>query len=273
MLPSWVPDYSQEVGHVATVPHFRQQVLLYDACGGRRASVTHIEENILILEGCLIGTVREGAMRMMSLLLQFQAPKWDVFLDWLAFADERLPNGTTEWRDDFWRTLCGDCIAGENTGIDVKGWPSNDFRRLSNDDEPSFDVWCKFNLLDKLRVHEPLQEHGSQNVSREETARKVGSIGEAIRTSTSGRKFIVTEEGHMGLAPSHTALSYQKPDEIMVIPGGKTPFVLKPVGARHIPGLGMRLAHEMIGECYLHGFMDGQGMVDFENKKQVIYLV
>jgi hypothetical protein len=62
-------------------------------------------------------------------------------------------------------------------------------------------------------------------------------------------------------------------DEIFVIPGGKTPFLLRPAGTRHVPGVGLKRCHHFLGDCYLHGFMDDEGMKDFDTKKQTIYLV
>jgi hypothetical protein len=75
---------------------------------------------------------------------------------------------------------------------------------------------------------------------------------------------------NIGLAPSHAAISHAHPDEIFVIPGARSPVFLRPAGERYVVEEGMALLYEMVGECYIHGFMDGEGMADFEKDKCVV---
>jgi len=78
----------------------------------------------------------------------------------------------------------------------------------------------------------------------------------------------------MGLAPDGAGRADSVfGEEVFVIPGGKTPFLLRPLGPRHVPGIGIKPCYHFLGDCYLHGFMDGEGMRDFDRKKQIIYLV
>jgi hypothetical protein len=70
----------------------------------------------------------------------------------------------------------------------------------------------------------------------------VRSLGEAL----SGRRFLVSERGYMGLAPQ----SAEEAEWICVLLGGRTPFVLRPREDRY----------ELIGPCYVHGIMDGEAM-------------
>lgn len=53
-------------------------------------------------------------------------------------------------------------------------------------------------------------------------------------------------------------------DEVWVLFGGRVPFVLRPNEAGS--------TFSMIGDCYLHGFMDGEAMVDAETKTRTVVL-
>ena len=61
-----------------------------------------------------------------------------------------------------------------------------------------------------------------------------------------GRKFLVTENGYMGLAP----LDAESGDFVFIVPGVSVPFVLREKSG------GFRL----VGECYVQNFMDGELM-------------
>ena len=272
-LPTWVPDYSQRLSRVGT-EIFCQNASLYDACNGRLASVRAISEKLLVIEGRRIGYIREAAMRMVSL---HDITRKLIFLDWFEFASSKChASEARTWKCHFWRTLCGDCIAekpiksfGAGHGITAP------FRRAEKEDASKFDAFCWFHGLDDLCTNktDEVSTNPQAPQDQDNLSESIGRINQAIYTSTLGRRFFITEEGHMGLAPSHTRISYTHPDEIFVIPGAKSPFVLRPAQERSIPGEGTQLVYEMVGECYVHGFMDGEGMVDFEEGKRVIYLV
>lgn len=207
------------------------------------------------------------------MLSQFEEPKREVFLDWLQFVKEREDKLDSNWKQHFWRTLCGDCVADHPNDFAALSWQNNDFRRAKDEDQVSFNVWAKHNNLEELCLeHLPVDTSFDNNLKNQDI-HNIGSVAYAIRTSTYGKRIFISGDGHIGLAPAHAALIYSRPDEVFIIPGAKTLFVLRPVGARHIPGIGMKMAYEMIGDCYLHGFMDGQGMVDFDERKETIYLV
>lgn len=62
-------------------------------------------------------------------------------------------------------------------------------------------------------------------------------------------------EGHFGMAPWRV----QKGDKICVLLGCSIPLVLRP-----------RLdtnSYEVIGECYLHGFMNGEVLGDLDGER------
>lgn len=62
-----------------------------------------------------------------------------------------------------------------------------------------------------------------------------------------GRRFFTTKNGYMGLSPSLARIG----DKIVILLGGKTPFILRKTGKK---------GYRFIGECFVHGIMTGKGL-------------
>jgi hypothetical protein len=74
----------------------------------------------------------------------------------------------------------------------------------------------------------------------------------AISHAADGRKFSITNEGYMCLAPAGSRVN----DLICIIFGAPTPFVLreyKDRSRRHAAG---KPLYQLVGESYVHGLMD-----------------
>lgn len=253
-LPGWVPDLSDPVSAGATLDRLEQQVPLYNACGGVPAKVSVHDGRVLVLEGRLVDHVR----RVSTTALMNDDPG-DTFAWWCKVAEEELGPVNADWRDAFWRTLCGDSDgpAGETTR----------FRRAVAADESAFRDWCAVNgLADQIAPTAAFAVSRGQYSS-------AGSMSRAIRAATLGRAFMISRLGRMGLVPSTAVLTFPEADSMFVFPGAKSPVVLRSVGVRDIPGLGAMECHEWLGDCYLHGMMDGEGMEGFGARSQTVYVV
>ncbi|KAK4451235.1 hypothetical protein QBC34DRAFT_378561 [Podospora aff. communis PSN243] len=69
---------------------------------------------------------------------------------------------------------------------------------------------------------------------------------ESMKT-TRGRRFCLTSQGFIGLVPPATKLG----DVLCLVPGAQTPFLLRPIGNK-------TGQFYLVGECYIHGMMDGE---------------
>jgi hypothetical protein len=69
-----------------------------------------------------------------------------------------------------------------------------------------------------------------------------------LHIATSGRTFLVTRSKHVGLAPFETLVD----DHVVLVGGSGVPFIIRTKGNQF----------ELIGECYLQGFMCGEGVDD-----------
>lgn len=75
------------------------------------------------------------------------------------------------------------------------------------------------------------------------------------------RRVGVTERGYLGAFPD----SVQRGDVVCVLRGCHVPFVLRPVGEGEGAG-----RFEVLGECYVHGMMNGEAVRAGEDEKMVL---
>jgi hypothetical protein len=72
-------------------------------------------------------------------------------------------------------------------------------------------------------------------------------------TESMARRLITTNKGHIGMAPCRV----RKGDRICVLFGCSIPMILRQRGDGS--------SYEVIGECYLHGFMNGEALEGLDN--------
>jgi hypothetical protein len=71
-----------------------------------------------------------------------------------------------------------------------------------------------------------------------------------ISLITTGRRLVVTQRDMLGMAPWET----KHGDLVFIFEWGTHPFVLRPAETT--------ATYTLVGECYLHGIMDGEASVD-----------
>jgi len=101
------------------------------------------------------------------------------------------------------------------------------------------------------RKHGKFIEFAHMELSTEDLARAT-YIMKAQQQAAYGRRFVTTEYGYMGLCPSLARIG----DKIVILLGGKTPFILRKTGKK---------GYRFIGECYIHGIMTGKGLSESTN--------
>lgn len=84
---------------------------------------------------------------------------------------------------------------------------------------------------------------------------------ERLRRFIADANNIVSHEyGYLGLGP----LLMKRGDEIYVLPGSRSPLVLRPITSRTIPGTHAQ-TYQLLGDCYINGAMDGDSVTVGEN--------
>jgi len=153
----------------------------------------------------------------------------------LAKGAHKVPEGQTS-EEVLWRTLCCD---------------------LTPDTPPSrapSSYGGAYKLLRKF--HESTREDGSYDFTHEVFKKpefwknnwiSSGVFTNSILKFTTARNMCVTSEGYLGRVPRGSEIG----DTICILFGGCVPFVLRDTGDGYF---------KFIGECYIHGIMDGEAM-------------
>jgi hypothetical protein len=167
---------------------------------------------------------------------------------------QRYPNGD-DWTDAYWRTLCADVVP-EDRRQNGFTQSHSEYRRTNPADRAAFDCWYPNPTsgpgtygtdgvgFSTLGPRDPSLSHDHDN-----------TIGTSVKTNTFLRSFFITDGGHMGLGP----LKLRAGDEVHVLIGGRTPFVLRPQEV--VEGPYSLQLYFLVGDCYLHGFMDGEALI------------
>ena len=90
---------------------------------------------------------------------------------------------------------------------------------------------------------------GRESFSESSSEPFSGSYFKRAWTASFFRRFFIVSDGSMGLAPADAEAG----DAVSLILGCDAPFVLRDRGDG---------TYQIIGECYLHGVMDGEAMKD-----------
>lgn len=225
-MPSWVPNWTtHSVGY--------RLANVYN-CSGSTNPVIRLgnEPSSISVRGAVVS--RLGTLARYSIL---HKPE-DIYRSAWSLGESIRSHGSypsgERIEDVVRRTLICDCLL-ESTG----------FRRIGELFRREFEA-----LANSCNVSEPAP---SRKINWRKvwkyTRRKVKKIQierfkMEILSSSSYRRLGITDDYLMGVFPERTQVG----DVIVIVLGATKPFVFRPVGNAHI----------LIGECYVHGIMDGE---------------
>ncbi|KAJ3545639.1 hypothetical protein NM208_g2414 [Fusarium decemcellulare] len=287
-LPSWVPDWTIKP------PQFESERLertkLFNASKGIKPKPKFHGQKVLELGG-----VRFDSITTTSEIMVYgdDDETLEVFRSWYNLLCDNQPimsrYPTKEPRmAAYWRTLCMDTVRS----LGFRGVPLNKDRRyrrcsrcyvreatkqwMSRTGLPHSTVADSSSALQIPLVSRP----GSREPSPHRLpVQETGPDGEekltyvavdfAVTSATLNRRLFFTKKGYMGLGPA----TMKAGDAAYVFAGGHMPFIVRHAKERDVPKVGMRNCHELIGDCYIHGIMDGEVMDKFEQDKRSVYLL
>jgi hypothetical protein len=161
----------------------------------------------------------------------------------------------------FWRTVTNDCWTWPPMAVDKPleiGWYATRLQRLEKTNVASLGA-------DVLNIAEQRANHETQYEARgyKNDLDRVEAFMEACIMTIWGRRFFITEDGHMGLGPPEMLPG----DTIAILLGGKVPFCL-----RAVPDA-PKYNYTLVGDTYVHDLMDGEGIpLDYKNHVIKIHL-
>ena len=245
LLPSWVPDFSQ-LEHTTNLMRFEKRVNFNATKKSKPQARFADEGDVLYLGGRAVDSIdvvggREYLDPLSKNPDSDSLRAWHINSGWLqeciaitlkeeARIDCYGPNrsfpksfGMTDERyEEFWRTL----TCNHNT----KMQPSPAIHG----------IWMK----DYVKL---ILEEGSVNKDWvQEWLSNFQQIHAVIGLMNKNRRFCATIGGRIGMVPRSAAAG----DIVCVLYGGRVPFVLRPC----------EKGYTLIGECYIHGLMDGEAM-------------
>jgi len=266
-LPSWVPDWSvpwdvsvidtprpnygyRAAGNIAPNPHVSMEAnSLLGLTGKLGDAVSDVTEPPPSFDH-LFGAQRSHLFNTDD--LQFKIYRWARSLEALRLKCEgqSSPSATIE---ALWRTLCAN-----KAGPMPFGGVWQDLRLTSLDGPSllapqeyakSYEAWCAMNMADP---HDVAANHSVDLFIRRENLKQWQA---AMLRSAKNRRFGITMSGRMLLGPRDVVPG----DVVCVLHGGDVPFVLRPRGGNR---------YSLVGECYVHGLMDGEAMKDHKLEVQ-----
>ncbi|KAF2140653.1 uncharacterized protein K452DRAFT_319554 [Aplosporella prunicola CBS 121167] len=226
-IPTWLPDWfvSSAVDNSVWVELRRkmERYKLYSASREHAPFFRLEKDTLLLAKGLKVGTIQDvGPVLNASNFLQ-TVEQWSKLLGTPNFHPKTPPPiGSLE--DAFWRALTCD------TSRDVEDISWNPYRRLgvSRDYSAFYEWWTD--------VRGGFLSHPS-------------SWGSDVWTANCYHRMFLTEECRIGIAPGNACAG----DEVHVLVGSNVPFILR---RGHVE------ESYVVGDCYLHGVMDGEAMTD-----------
>ncbi|PTB67231.1 HET-domain-containing protein [Trichoderma citrinoviride] len=259
-LPSWVPDWSTVGEFDETAATQIDSLLVYDTASGAKASVKVHEKNnrLLELEGVILDHTKAIGEPVVSSRSSDET-MWQAFFEWMQLAHTHSPS--TTWVD-FCKTLCTDMAIWPNDQVfrrmgpltkemirsDVP-WQDPVSGRFTRDMPPEqltqpsveemkvcFSVW--YRLLWRLA------KRGMRSIVPPPT------MEDFLKITTASKRFMVSSLGYIGLVPRDS----EPGGRLIFFKGCRFPCVVRSVAVPNDETLWF----ELVRDCYVHDFMDGQ---------------
>lgn len=241
-MPDWSRTASASPFHLrnSDAVHEHRQTLvagdspIYKTSGNTRPSLRQsTDEDALILRGILFDKVKVCSGKSGHL---FHGVNRGPIYDCLSLVKSSKVSRYKSENDRsraFLRTLVADFVHG---------------KRATESDVRALDDWVM------LKQDHPGVEELSDRV------KLTANLVEAVSAARNGRQFFMSEKGYMGLAPITTKAG----DAVCILFGGQVPFIL-----RERDDFG----HSMIGDCYVHGIMNGEAIGNTRNKRNTVEFI
>jgi hypothetical protein len=259
-LPSWVTDWTNTTKRLPLpkrrVPGIKKQI--YSAGGyneNLRFRFANDNDAALILQGIPLDTISfvgEVAYDQEVHWTRTLAPKTlDQAIDLVRRQRDETKKASDAINSQSWLyswlkeidiSRCPG-LRTKNEITNLEGPSIPDDLKYAHTGEDIFNAFMRTCLADVFR-----NETGSSALRTREYTQSddiLRLINTTLLSTLPGRTFIATSQGFIGLAPEEA----QPGDWVCVIPGNETPVVLRYQGDKTCI---------FVGECYLHGIMDGQ---------------
>jgi Heterokaryon incompatibility protein (HET) len=253
-LPSWAPDWScypnsnwSEARTYTATKERRSDIRGVTLHGVRDLNAIAISGKVLDMIQCLsterVVTPNEDGVYEGG---QNAKRQYSWYAEMRDLVEQHLPEtyATGQPKEEaLWRTIIGD------QGLD-------DVRPASGEYGDYYQLWHRI-----LADNENLVEYCKRDVlppgfnTEQELSDAVlhyTRFGTASTPFNCGRRFCVTKNRYIGMLPART----QPGDLVCILFGADTPFVIREAAE---PNSTLK-SYKLVGDCYIHGMMDGEGL-------------
>ena len=260
-LPSWVPSFHGP--KLVTSFNAYSQLAQYAACASRLPEISlQKDTNVLRVLGAVVDTISATTDACFENVDQWTLSTQETaagLLSWVSQAESlseslRPYAATPESLEEaIWRTLCADHTANGIApaptyfGLCFRSWKREQEKLTSTASESS-----------KLEVTAPatqsLEHEIAERVPESFKNEKASTdFGQAIASTSMRQRFCTTENGHLGKVPANARVG----DDICVLFGGPVPFLLRRSSETEN-------TFELVGDCFVHGYMRGERAASFD---------
>ena len=198
---------------------------LVGAAGESSAKVEFIGEEVLRVEGICTAVIDSAEIMDFGNNLQQKISELRRIALMYPIADVQYVGGGS-MLDAFCRTICGDVFGDRYIP------PDTNYLRLEH-------------ARDLVAKVIGTRETSGADLSTDET---ISKLFKSVLEACKGRSYFRSQEGHVGLAPK----AAKSGDHICVILGCDSLMALRSKSSGQ---------YQVVGECYLHGFMQGESLL------------
>lgn len=253
-LPSWVPDWS-----CSTINNLSQRQI-YNTTKDRTSVIRGVsvhgvrDWNTVAISGKIVDTIeRLSVVREWTINQDgvyegelIAKARYSVYVEMRDLVEQYVPEvyETGQTREEaLWRTMIGD-VGLENVRPASSGYGDyyRVWHRMQRDLE-NFVSCCKRDVLPPGYNTQQELVDASLHFTRYNTV---------FGQFTWNRRFCVTKNGYIGMVPQGT----QPGDLVCVLFGADTPFIIRDGTQQSF----VHRSYKLVGDCYIHGMMDGEGL-------------
>ena len=258
-LPSWIPDWTATETDDAYLPGWCQlQAHLFGAPGPIPAyAVISNDSRFLMIQAVKIGTVKNvtnpdatAPARTLVLWENIVLASLPVY----GSTAERI-SASRKWGQKLMRTAIRDQIRTLSKPPSKKRVSYGRYRRVRDED---------LNVLDRFLAQV------KAGVDIETIIKHPDPIYRAVQNSLSfqrrkGNKLLILDHSLIGLGENA-----QEGDEVWIMHSSPVPIVLRPLKTNTSDGGEPSRLHQLVGDCYVDGIMDGEAAENYEEKLETV---
>ncbi|KAK0638428.1 Heterokaryon incompatibility protein 6 [Lasiodiplodia hormozganensis] len=247
-LPSWVPDWSSS-RQTSSLGFSTSSAGIYHESGTWKPCFSYCPEGReLLVPGKIFDVIKDlgevCTVPESAIEGSLSANQW--LTPWVHLAEQCLPYPSgCKLFEAFWHTL----VAGKDgEGRQKAPGSFEEIFSLLLDESTGKHPTFADQTYSKRQLRPPGKgKLELANLKTRAPAKTYQEIRSAVRRATRNRRLGVTEKKYLCLLPRHSKVG----DIVCVFVGCHVPFVIRGTGSGR---------YQLVGECYVHGIMDGEVM-------------